>query len=77
MTTIEYVNKMGIDEMTRWLCLLEGIDVIFGELENMGVDDCFEEDKRLSNRIDKALLKYMEERFHTVRADLMIEYSLV
>lgn len=61
--------------MVRWICLFQGIDTVFTELENMDIDMDFEHDKRLFNRIDRALNKYIRERFFTVREDLRMEYD--
>lgn len=76
MTTKEYVEQMDMNTAARWLCFLEGVEVIFNELEAAGMcneDD--EVDKRLFNKIDRSLVKYINERFHTVRADLIMEYG--
>lgn len=29
----DYICALSVDEMARWLCLLEGVNVIFAELE--------------------------------------------
>lgn len=75
MTTMEYITQMTVDEVARWICLLEGIDVIFAELEENDLYDNFEQDKRLFNKIDRSLIKYINERYHTVRSDLILEYG--
>lgn len=75
MKTREYVKSLNADQMARWLCLFEGVDLIFEELERNGMDQDFELDKRLFNKIDRSLNKYIRDRFHTVRADIIVEYG--
>lgn len=71
----EYIESLNVDQVARWLCLFEGIDLIFEQLERDHIDQDFEEDKRLFNRIDRSLNKYIRDRFHTVRADIVVEYG--
>lgn len=61
------VNEMSTDEYTRWLCLMEAVDLVDKKMHQFG--------HRLQNRdVDWiksiAFQKYINERFETMRADL-------
>ena len=34
LETKQYIEKLDIDALARWMCLLEGIDFIFEKLED-------------------------------------------
>ena len=65
------VKEMYIDELTRWACLLEGIDQVskkYNELgESMDTDDWIK---------PLAFQKYIDERFHSMKHDLTVEATL-
>lgn len=65
------VKEMNIDELTRWACLIEGIEQVskrYEELgENMDTDDWIK---------PLAFQKYIEERFHSMKHDLTVEAAL-
>ncbi len=65
------VKEMDIDELTRWACLLEGIDQVskkYNELgESMDTDDWIK---------PLAFQKYIDERFHSMKHDLTVEATL-
>jgi len=62
------VKEMDIDELSRWACLLEGIDQVAKKYEELGESmDSEEWIKPL------AFQKYIEERFHSMKHDLTVE----
>lgn len=59
---------MDIDELTRWACLIEGVDRVSNKCEELGIGvDGDEWIKPL------AFQKYIEERFHSMKHDLTVE----
>ena len=65
------VKEMNIDELTRWACLLEGIEEVAKKYECLGQSmDTDEWIKPL------AFQKYIEERFHSMKHDLTVEATL-
>jgi hypothetical protein len=62
--------------MARWMCLIEGVDYIFDKIEE---DDMNEEylfrSKKSFNVLERSLVKYIEERFEAMRADIIIDYK--
>ena len=61
------VKEMDIDELTRWACLLEGIEQVSKKYEDMGESmDTNDWIKPL------AFQKYIEERFHSMKHDLTV-----
>jgi hypothetical protein len=65
------VKEMTIDELTRWACLLEGIDQVAKKYEDLG--ESMDTDDWIK---PLAFQKYIEERFHSMRHDLVVEASL-
>ena len=63
---------MDINELTRWACLLEGIEQVEKHYEEIGknIDATDEWVKPL------AFQKYIEERFHSMKHDLTVEATL-
>jgi len=62
------VKEMDIDELSRWACLLEGIDQVAKKYEELGKSmDSEEWIKPL------AFQKYIEERFYSMKHDLTVE----
>lgn len=74
--TRDYVNSLDLDSMARWMCLIEGVDYIFDKIEE---DDMNEEylfrSKKSFNVLERSLVKYIEERFEAMRADIIIDYK--
>ena len=59
---------MGIDELTRWACLLEGVEQVSNKCDELGYGkDNIEWIKPL------AFQKYIDERFHSMKHDLTVE----
>ena len=59
---------MGIDELTRWACLLEGVEQVSNKCDELGYGkDNMEWVKPL------AFQKYIDERFHSMKHDLTVE----
>lgn len=61
------VEEMSTDEYTRWICLLEAVDLVDKKMNQFG--------HRLQNRdVDWiksiAFQKYINERYETMKADL-------
>lgn len=60
--------SMDIDELTRWACLLEGVEQVSNKCEQLGLD---------MNNNDwvkpLAFQKYIDERFHSMKHDLTVE----
>lgn len=64
-------HEMTIDEMSRWACLLEGIEQVSKKCSEMGLgddDDCWIK--------PLAFQKYIDERFHSMKHDLTVEATL-
>ena len=60
--------KMGIDELTRWACLIEGVEQVSNKCEELGYGrDNVEWIKPL------AFQKYIDERFHSMKHELSVE----
>ena len=60
--------KMGIDELTRWACLIEGIERVSNKCEELGYSRANEEWIK-----PLAFQKYIDERFHSMKHDLSVE----
>lgn len=61
-------HEMGIDEMARWACLLEGIEYVSNKCDELKIDS-------KSNEWVKPLAfqKYIDERFEAMKHDLTVE----
>lgn len=64
---------MSREEFARWLCLLEGIDIIFDKTEELGVEIDLIRDKKLHKRLKKALDDFIKERFHAMYYDVSVD----
>lgn len=62
---------MDIDELSRWACLLEGIEQVSKKYEDMG--ESMDTDDWIK---PLAFQKYIEERFHSMKHDLTVEATL-
>jgi hypothetical protein len=64
--------------MARWLCLLEGVDLIFDKLEEDDTsDDYLFRSKKSFNILERSLIKYIDERFEAMKSDLIIDASKI
>lgn len=74
--TREYIETLDLDTLARWMCLLEGIDYIFEKLEDdEKSDDYLFRSKKSFNILQRSLVKYIDERFEAMRADIIIDCS--
>jgi hypothetical protein len=60
--------NMGIDELARWACLIEGIEQVSNHLDANGITDSSDEWIK-----PLAFQKYIDERFHSMKHDLTVE----
>jgi hypothetical protein len=70
INTKSKTEKMHIDEYARWLCLIEAIDYIDKKCEDMG-----ENIEEIDWVKPIAFQKYIDERFHSMKHDLTVEYN--
>lgn len=69
--TREYINTLDLDGLARWMCLLEGIDLIFEKLEEEEkVDEYLFRSKKSFNILERSLVKYIDERFEAMKWDI-------
>jgi len=66
------VIDMSLDEITRWSCLLEGIEFVTRYNEELGIDS--EQDSEWIKPL--AFQKYIDERFEAMRHDITVETML-
>jgi hypothetical protein len=64
--------EMSLDEISRWACLLEGIEFVTKRNEELGIDS--ERDSEWIKPL--AFQKYIDERFEAMRHDLKVETML-
>ena len=73
----ELVSRFDItlDQETeaRYLCLIERLEYIDKKLEELGIEEEKLETVRTSNKIYKALVNYIEERYAAMLYDLECE----
>lgn len=78
LETKQYIEKLDIDALARWMCLLEGIDFIFEKLEDdEKSDEYLFRSKKSFNVLERSLVKYINERFEAMKYDIMTESSKV
>lgn len=78
LETKQYIETLDIDALARWMCLLEGIDVIFEKLEDdEKSDDYLFRSKKSFNILERSLVKYIDERFEAMKSDIIIDSSKV
>lgn len=54
------LEKMDFVTLARWMCLIEGIDVIYNKLEEDGMPDNYlYRSKKSFNILERSLLKYI------------------
>jgi hypothetical protein len=59
---------MDIDELTRWACLIEGVEQVSKKYDELG--ESMDTDTWIK---PLAFQKYIEERFHSMKHDLTVE----
>ena len=61
------IKKMQFNELVRWACLIEALEVVGGKVDNIS-----------DNKWIKPLAfqKYIDERFHSMKHDLKVEAAL-
>lgn len=64
---------MNEEELARWLCLIEGVDIIYDKFEEMSIPTSMADTKKYIKKIDKALGKYIKERFEAMLYDVRFE----
>jgi len=63
--------SMDIDELTRWACLIEGVEQVSAKCEQLGIS------KNNNDWVKPlAFQKYIDERFHSMKHDLTVEAML-
>lgn len=78
LETKQYIETLDLDALARWMCLLEGIDVIFEKLEDdEKSDDYLFRSKKSFNVLERSLVKYIDERFEAMKSDIIIDSSKV
>ena len=72
--TREYINSLDLDALTRWMCLIEGVDFIFEKIEEdeKEVEYLFRS-KKSFNVLERSLVKYINERFEAMKYDILVE----
>jgi|TARA_X000001382_G_C3148899_1_gene172244 hypothetical protein len=62
------IKTMEFDELVRWACLIEALEVV-GSKEDVNIDG----DKWIK---PLAFQRYIDERFHSMKHDLKVEATL-
>lgn len=62
---------MDIDELTRWACLIEGVEKVAKKYEEL--NESMETDDWIK---PLAFQKYIDERYHSMKHDLTVEAML-
>lgn len=62
---------MGVDTLTRWMCLFYALDAVYEAAEQRG-DAELVEDARTLVTLERKVMAYTRERFHTVKADIVM-----
>lgn len=65
-------HVMSLETYARWLCLLEGLDVVDRAAQKLNIDL----DKRHDLMKPLALHKYINERYHGMHHDVRVEESI-
>lgn len=68
-----YVNSLDIDGLTRWYCMIQGSRVLMKKIDESYDFDKITSDKRFFNKIERGLKAYIEERFPSVKSDIIID----
>lgn len=64
---------MTDEELARWLCLIEGVDIIYDKFEELSISTSLADTKKYMRKIDRALGKYIKERFEAMLFDVRFE----
>lgn len=64
---------MTDEELARWLCLIEGVDIIYDKFEELSLSTSLADTKKYMRKIDRALGKYIKERFEAMLFDVRFE----
>lgn len=64
---------MSDEELARWLCLIEGVDIIYDKFEDLNMSTSLADTKKYIKRIDRALGKYISERYEAMLFDVRFE----
>jgi hypothetical protein len=64
-------HEMTLQEMTRWACLLEGIEEVTKRSNILGISP--DDDSWIQ---PLAFKKYIDERFHSMLHDLTVEQEM-
>jgi len=71
VNTNKGLEKMHIDHYSRWLCLIEAVEVVGAKCEEWGKNmDDVDWVKPI------AFQKYIDERFHSMKHDVSVDYEL-
>lgn len=74
LDTRQYINELDLDALARWMCLIEGVEYIFDKLEEEEKDsEYLFRSKKSFNVLERSLVKYIEERFEAMKADIIID----
>lgn len=72
--TENYVRNLSLNQLVRWICLINGVNVVLSAMDRMDIDHYqIFETKSGMNLLERSLLKYAKERFETVKQDLLID----
>ncbi len=70
----QYINNLDLDSMARWLCLIEGVNYIWDKLDDDDKnDDLLFGSKKRFNTLERALLKYVNQRFQAMKYDIQVD----
>lgn len=69
----EYARQLSVEQMSRWICLIDGMNTIMDKIESLGFDEDIFSTKSGMNNLERALLKYIKERYDTVRTDILLD----
>lgn len=71
LETKQYVESLDLDALARWLCLIEGVEFIFDKLEDDQMEDNYLfRSKKSFNVLQRSLVKYINQRFETMKWDI-------
>lgn len=74
LETRQYINELDLDALARWMCLIEGVEYIFDKLQEDERDsEYLFRSKKSFNILERSLIKYIEQRFQAMRADIIID----
>ena len=78
LETRQYIDGLDLDALARWMCLIEGVEYIFDKLEEEEKDsEYLFRSKKSFNVLERSLVKYIDDRFEAMRADIIIDASKI